>query len=198
MPQQVVQHGHVDGVLAKIPPVTGISILRIVRVVKLTPLGLFVLRGVGASRLANGLTAAASTTGVLGPVSLDHGRLRKGTNPDPIALDDGKHPDPVIAACQDRNDPGVVDGGVRPFDAKQDDSTGGRQSGVKGQFAEVRVAGDGDALVDLCLREKHVVRRTSKIFLGPHDVVTQFPQPANRRSRDVLVREKAHDRAARS
>lgn len=39
---------------------------------------------------------------------------------------------------------------------------------------------------------------TLEVFLGPHDVVTQFAQPANHRSRDVLVREKAHVRVASS
>jgi hypothetical protein len=65
---------------------------------------------------------------------------------------------------------------------------------VESQFTKVRVAGDGDALIGLCQEEQYVVSLPSEVFLGSQDVVTEFAQPADDWSWNVLVRQETHAR----
>jgi hypothetical protein len=81
-------------------------------------------------------------------------------------------------------------------DAQQDNSTLGRQPPSPGQFAEVLIEGDQDALLAGGPRKHLGVAAARRRCPDPDDIISGYFQGSDRSAGNVLVSEETHFQAA--
>ena len=120
--------------------------------------------------------------------------LSERSHPNAAGLDDGEVTSPIVTCRYQVGEPLSDIARPRHRRAQQDDTARARQRRSSGQFAEILVQGEQNALLAGRPCQHVPIGRARRCYPDPNDVVPGCLKSGDRRAREILVGEEAHFR----